>query len=100
MIFKKSQNKEIKDSFIAKRNFRKRVLATEVIAKLPANRQNAASDEDIAPRREGGLDESFAISSTARGDSVHETSQEWIDRWLICRCMSAVSGSRLFAMEE
>ncbi len=54
-------------------------ITNEVIAKLPANRQNAASegeerkrgvvttlslsDEDIAPRREGGLDESFAIAS-------------------------------------
>ena len=51
----------------------------EAIAKLPTNRQNAASegeerkrsvvttlslgDEAIAPRREGGWDESFAITS-------------------------------------
>ena len=51
----------------------------EVIAKLPPKRQNAASegeerkrgvvttpslsDEAIAPRREGGWDESFAITS-------------------------------------
>ena len=54
-------------------------LSHEVIAKLPPNRQNAASegeerkrgvvttpslsDEAIAPRREGGWDESFAIAS-------------------------------------
>ena len=54
-------------------------LLEEVIAKLPSNCQNAASegeerkrsvvttlslsDEAIAPRREGGWDESFAITS-------------------------------------
>ena len=57
----------------------KKDVSIEVIAKLPSNRQNAASegkerkrsvvttlslsDESIAPRREGGWDESFAITS-------------------------------------
>ena len=56
-----------------------RIFTPEVIAKLPPNRQNAASegeerkrgvvttlslsDEAIAPRREDGWDESFAITS-------------------------------------
>ncbi|MBQ6473488.1 MAG: hypothetical protein IJJ33_15990 [Victivallales bacterium] len=35
----------------------------EVMAKLPTNRQDATSDEAIAPRREGGWDGSFAITS-------------------------------------
>ena len=54
-------------------------MRQEVIAKLPINRQDAASegeerkrsvvttlslsDEALAPRREGGWDESFAITS-------------------------------------
>ena len=59
-----------------------RLFKDEAIAKLPPNRQNAASegeerkrsvvttlslsDEAIAPRREGGWDESFAIDSFIR----------------------------------
>ncbi|MBR0459553.1 MAG: hypothetical protein IJJ26_09975 [Victivallales bacterium] len=59
-----------------------RFFADEVIAKLPLNRQNVASegeerkrsvvttlslsDDTIAPRREGGRDESFAIPSNDR----------------------------------
>ncbi len=45
----------------------------EGIAKLPSNRPNAARDEALAPRREGGWDESFAIPSP--GSSTQS------DRW-------------------
>ncbi|MBR0459791.1 MAG: TIGR02452 family protein [Victivallales bacterium] len=64
----------------------------EAIAKLPSNRQNAASegeerkrsvvttlslsDEAIAPRREGGWDESFAITS------IVMTPQEFLKRFV------------------
>ena len=57
----------------------RQTVDNEVIAKLPPNRQSAAGegeerkrgvgttlslgDEAIAPRREGGWDESFAIAS-------------------------------------
>ena len=40
-----------------------KLLSLEGIAKLPSNRQNAASEEAIVPRREGGRDESLAFTS-------------------------------------
>ncbi|MBR0457904.1 MAG: hypothetical protein IJJ26_01585 [Victivallales bacterium] len=45
------------------------LVSAEGIEKLPLNRQNAASDEAVAPRREGGWAESFAISSAIPWES-------------------------------